>query len=381
MKLRFWSVMLAATVSFAAASTVLADIADPSQDDTPPFMYDETDPFSLDDDRNAPVRATEQQRNRTFDAPSDPAEYPEFAKKIYLRAVDLHLAGNIHESIEYYKRAIMLDPDSAAYHADLGEAYREMGMTREAIIEFETAVQLNPKLANALTTLGVIYDRENLPHKAIEYHRQALRLEPDNYVALNNIGHAYDSLGLVRAAIINYRKAIEINADFTAAYVNLADTYLRVGQVADSIEILKKAISIAGAENITTGMYHNLLAEAYALQARYAESFETLKIAISIEPSNQDAQRNFFYVFDNLAKESLQAGNAETAAAYLSQAERTVGSGNPRMALFYNSIGTAYMQNKMCKEASEAFENAAALIPTEQEFIKNLEDARGCSGG
>jgi len=373
--------MLAASMSLAAASAVSADIGDPLNDDAPPFMYDETDPFSLDDDSGAPQRKTEPREIQQFDAPADPAEHPGFAKDIYLRAVDLHLAGNIQESIEFYKRAIMLDPDAAAYHADLGEAYREMGMTREAIIEFETAVQLNPKLANALTTLGVIYDRENLPHKAIEYHRQALRIEPDNYVALNNIGHAYDSLGLVRAAIINYRKAIDINTEFTAAHVNLADTYLRVGQVADSIEILKKAISIAGAENIKTGMYHNLLAEAYALQARYAESFEALKIAISIEPSNQDAQRNFFYVFDNLAKEALQAGKAESAVAYLSQAERIVGTGNPRMALFYNSIGTAYMQNKMCKEALKAFENAAALIPTEQEFIKNLEDARGCSGG
>jgi superkiller protein 3 len=381
MKSRFWSVILAASVSLAAASTALADINDPSQDDAPPFMFDETDPFSLDDDRGAPERKLETRTRQLFDTPDNPAEYPEFARKIYLRAVDLHLAGNIHESIEYYKRAIMLDPDSAAYHADLGEAYRGIGLTREAIIEFETAVTLNPNLANALTTLGVIYDRENLPHKAIEYHRQALRLEPDNYVALNNIGHAYDSLGLVRAAVINYRKAIDINPEFTAAYVNLADTYLRVGQVADAVDILKTAISIVGTENISTGMYHNLLAEAYALQARYAESFETLKVAIAIEPSNQDAQRNFFYVFDNLAKEALKTGNAESATAYLSQAERTVGSGNPRMALFYNSIGTAYMQRKMCAEAFEAFKKASALIPSEPDFIRNMEDARGCAGG
>ena len=222
------------------------------------------------------------------------------ALQYYNRAVELHLAGHFSEAIAFYKKAIVLDPEAAAYHADLGEAYRISNMFREAIIELETAIQLDPTLVNAYTTLGVIMDREDLPQRAVEYHRQALKLDPNSYVAYNNLGHAYHSLGLIRAAIANYRKSIELRPDFAPAYDNLGTDLMILNQPDEAADVLEKAIQYAGKDHPQLGLYYNDLGAAYVAQGKLQDAYDALQQAVTLMPNNSDIRLNFEFVKEKI---------------------------------------------------------------------------------
>ncbi|HOO55938.1 MAG TPA: tetratricopeptide repeat protein [bacterium] len=245
-----------------------------------------------------------------FDLSGDPYEIAgnedpiKIASQFYNRAVELHLAGNIFEAITFYKNAIVLNPEIAAYHADLGEAHRAIGQTREAIIELETAIELEPSLVNAYTTLGVILDRENLPHKAVKLHREAIKRDPTSYVAYNNLGHAYDSLGLIRAAIANYEKSIELKQDFAPAYDNLGTDLMRIGRADEAIDILKKCVNYAGEKHPQLGLYYNDLGAAYVMKNEFGSAYSAFEKATKLAPGNADIQRNFDFIHEHLYGEN-----------------------------------------------------------------------------
>lgn len=54
----------------------------------------------------------------------------------------LRFGGHYGEAIEYYRRAIDLEPDAGVWHSLLGRTYTENGMYREALAEFDTAAHL-----------------------------------------------------------------------------------------------------------------------------------------------------------------------------------------------------------------------------------------------
>ena len=218
------------------------------------------------------------------------------AKSYYDTAVDYHMKGMIENAVMEYRKAILLNPDVAAYHADLGEAYRLLNQTRLAIESMQRAIEIDPGLSNAYTTLGVIYDSEGLLVNAVEYHRKAIEIEPDHYIAHNNHGHAYDRLGLIKAAMANYEKAIEINPDFAPAYDNLGTDYLNINQVEKGIDMIHKALNLSSTADPQRPLYLNDLGAAYVMKQEFEVAYKYFEQAARLAPYNQDIQRNFDFI-------------------------------------------------------------------------------------
>lgn len=236
-------------------------------------------------------------KKEDFDINSATQEEKEvLAKDYYDKAVDLHLAGYLYQAIANYRNAVFLDPEMAAYHADLGEAYRVIGRPREAINELETAIEISPTMVNAYTTLGVIYENENLPQKAIEYHRKAIKIKPDHFVSYNNLGHSYELLGLKKAAVENYKRAIEINEKFSPAYDNLGTMMMQLGKVDDGITMIQKAIVYAEDGHPQLGLFYNDLGAAYVMKKMYNEAYDAFVRANELMPGNNDISLNLKYI-------------------------------------------------------------------------------------
>ena len=70
------------------------------------------------------------------------------------------------EAIPYLKQAIVLLPEAAKAHQQLGKAYLAMKRLPEAQSELETAVQLEPNSAAAHYVLGQLYQKEGQADKA-----------------------------------------------------------------------------------------------------------------------------------------------------------------------------------------------------------------------
>jgi tetratricopeptide (TPR) repeat protein len=72
-------------------------------------------------------------------------------------------AGNIHydaqryaEAIEYYRRALAINPDDVNVRTDLGTAYWYQGNAKQAVAEFQVALKTRPDYAQTLFNLGVV---------------------------------------------------------------------------------------------------------------------------------------------------------------------------------------------------------------------------------
>lgn len=223
-------------------------------------------------------------------------EEPPDGFKYYEEAVKQHFMGNLPLAIGLYNNAIMQDSTVAAYHADLGEAYRIMGDFRRAIEELKLAISLEPLMADAYTTLGVIYDQENLSVKAIEYHRKALKINPDHFIAMNNLGQVYDNLGLAHAAMAMFEQAVEVKPDFAPAYDNLGTGYLKFGDVNRGIELIEKAIELSDPRDTRLGLYYNDLGMAYLVKHDYESAKANIEKAVEILPDNPEFRKSLEFV-------------------------------------------------------------------------------------
>ncbi len=79
------------------------------------------------------------------------------------------------EAMEYYQKALSLDPRNTAVIVDLGVCYFNLGQFDEAEAQFKKALEIDDKQPNALYNLGVVYAQRgdmdammNVWHKLIE---------------------------------------------------------------------------------------------------------------------------------------------------------------------------------------------------------------------
>jgi len=107
---------------------------------------------------------------------------------------------HIDGSLEQYKRAIQLDPESVESYSNLAWLYVRMKKYDKAVVIFKKALDLQPDNLNSLNNLGWLHVMMEKDEEALEYFMKALKLDPDNPLIHNNIGIIYLKQGdLIKA--------------------------------------------------------------------------------------------------------------------------------------------------------------------------------------
>ncbi|HEU0179554.1 MAG TPA: tetratricopeptide repeat protein [Blastocatellia bacterium] len=233
--------------------------------------------------------------------------------------------GEKETALKEMKRAVALDPQSAAAHQLLGQAYLSQGsyaMISEARAEFVQAIALDPNLIWARFYLARIYLDLNQPRKAREQLEAASAIRPNVPHLLSLLGEAHRQLGSLDLALDFNRKALaadpsffiahyylglayldlkndgeairELEAaakpDYPAAeiYLTLGKVYIRKGQAPQAVRLLQKAVAIAPAQ--PEG--HLRLAQAYRLQQQLDLALKEISLAV---PEGQRLLSNAYY--------------------------------------------------------------------------------------
>ena len=145
-------------------------------------------------------------------------------------------ARQIHSKVRKLGSAgpVQMDPFArgkiANMHADLGQAYSEVGIVHEAIEQYLKAVQLCPTFADLRTRLGSLYrDAGDLALAREQY--EAAKLANPKYVhARVLLGVTLFSLGDTAGALNEWREALVLDPDNKSAqmYVRVAETHSSV---------------------------------------------------------------------------------------------------------------------------------------------------------
>lgn len=146
---------------------------------------------------------------------------PAHGDALHLLGTIAHRDGKSERAIELLRRAIEINPQSAALHADLGSLYRRSGRLEEAAASLEQACLLQPDSYLAHVNLGDVFNAMGKVDEAITRYQQALQLRPPDALASFHLATYCWQHKRVDAAEANYRDAIRIKPDFPEALNNL----------------------------------------------------------------------------------------------------------------------------------------------------------------
>ena len=244
--------------------------------------------------------------------------------------------GEYENAIRWYRRALDINPNYAAAHANWGTCLFYQGKLDEAKTRLERAIQLDPDLSEPHCTLGVVLWRQNKLPEAVGAFRAALRvnpnfalahlhlgsllldlgqfdqakerlaeavrLDPRDPFAHFNLGAAYGRAEQPDEAVIHFTHAVDRDPDFFPALVNLA--LIRATTKDDSLRNGEQAVEMATrACKLTQHQHPEAL---HALAAAYAEVGRFSAAVSAAEQAIQAARRGGNEGLANAIQQSLQ---------------------------------------------------------------------------
>jgi len=166
--------------------------------------------------------------------------------------------GHLDTSIEAYKKALALKPDSAVAFYNMGNVLKERGKLEEAIEAYNKALVFNPDYADAHNNIGNVLQDQSKLEEAISAFKRVLSLKPNCAETYCNMGNVFAAQGDLEEAIIAYRKSLSINPNSVVAHSHMAAVFADQGKLEEAIEAYSKALAI----NPDYGDAHNGLSFA-----------------------------------------------------------------------------------------------------------------------
>ncbi|MEE0857629.1 MAG: tetratricopeptide repeat protein [Ruminococcus sp.] len=215
------------------------------------------------------------------------------------------------KAIEYYGKAIELNPEYAEAYTNRGNAYGLLNEYDKAIDDYSKAIELNPELAEAYNNRGTVYEDLKKYDKAREDYNKAIKLNPEYAEAYYNRGNAYACLKEYDKAIEDYSKAIELNPKYAKAYYNRGHAYVDLKEYDKAIEDYSKAIEL----NPENAKAYYSRGFAYSDLEEYDKAIDDFSKAMELNP--EDAE---LYYFRAKAYEAI--GETEKAKADKEMSEK-----------------------------------------------------------
>jgi len=157
-------------------------------------------------------------------------------------ADSLHLLGclkkqqnKFNQAVPLIEKAIVLAPNIAIYHYNLGFAYFGMLKIQQAIDAWQKAIALDPKLIDAYANIGYALIQQNELQKAQEILMQGYKKAPQNQLILLNLATAYHKDEAFDKARHFYEKLLSINEKHVEALKGYGRLLYKTGHLIESI--------------------------------------------------------------------------------------------------------------------------------------------------
>jgi serine/threonine protein kinase len=170
------------------------------------------------------------------------------AEEYYNKGREASKDGLRELAIEYYEKAISIDPNHANAYNNMGVAYGEQQNYTQAINCYQKAISIDPNHANAYNNMGVAYGEQQNYSQAISWYRKAISIDPNHAKAYYNMGRAYSDQQNHSQAISWYQKAISIDPNHANAYYNMGNAYYNQQNYSQAISWYRKAADLGSLE-------------------------------------------------------------------------------------------------------------------------------------
>ena len=215
------------------------------------------------------------------------------------------------------ERAIVLEPQLADAHYNLGTVLEAVGDAEEATAAYQRAIACDARFAKALVRLARTSQRQGQVTEAVQYAERAVTIDPMLPVAQLAWADICEQSGRHAEAVAGYQRAIQLKPDFSEAYNNLAMIYADRGQPDEAERLCRQGLAQRAAApallaNLATALTH---------QGRQEEAIATARQAVEREPGSSDAYSNLLYALHYLPEQDSQAIYSEHLEWALRHAE------------------------------------------------------------
>jgi len=133
---------------------------------------------------------------------------------------DLWKKETASDPIKAYSVRIASDPDNAALHNNLGNAYVHKNLMKQALKEFREAARLDEDSPVPWNNMGTTYRKMGNRSSAEQAFRKALKIDERYALGWYNLGALYDEAGSYEQAIEYYLKAIALKPELAEVKFN-----------------------------------------------------------------------------------------------------------------------------------------------------------------
>jgi serine/threonine protein kinase/Tfp pilus assembly protein PilF len=235
----------------------------------------------------------------------------------YLKGLEAKDKFYYNDALEFFKKAVELDPEFAIAYFYLAEmnswlrnfelyndnlkkakAFSDKATEKERLyIEARYSASVDEDRESYLNSLNAIinkYPQEKRiyhelaqvhknydPAKAIELFKKALELDPNYGVVLNELAYTYVSLGKFDNAIDYFKQYAVVSPGDANPLDSLAELYFKIGRFEESVAKFKEAVEIK------PDFYNSLRSGAYVYTVLedYPRALDFIQQYITIAPS------------------------------------------------------------------------------------------------
>lgn len=269
------------------------------------------------------------------------------AGEYFGRGYNEYKLTNYDAAIEYYKKAISINPNYFETYHNLGLIYRIKGQSQIAINYYKKAISIQPEDGETYNNLGIAYKEIGDLNNAISYYKKAIVINPNLSFAYFNLGLIYSSKGEFETAIPYYKRAVEVDPEYTKAYYQLGFAYSQKGKVEPAIMYHKKALTTDPKFKTS----YNDLGYLYFNKQEYDSAINYFKTAVIIDPEYANSLFGLGITYNVMKQFDSAIINFKKVITLRNDADALYELGNA-----YDKIGDS-------EKAIEYYKKALALNP------------------
>lgn len=287
-----------------------------------------------------------------------------FWSQYFNRGVSYYAKGQdsakyFDHSIDAFRTAIVINPDSAATYKNLGFSYLAKGDAEGAIKPLQEVLKREND-AQAAKLLGEIYYDMGVRHRNAFEAQEAGKVDSSEYRS---------AMANFNESIMYLEKARSVDPQDEVVMTVLMNAYIAVNRIDEAREQFRQ-----GAELHPENQYYQYNYGVLLLKENnYAEAIRRFQMAITVDPKYENALYNLGVAYVNWGVEMREAAEAEVQkkgrGAKINEAYKEKFKGalphfqevlklRPDDAELLEQLGRVYANLNMQSEARDAFDKA-----------------------
>jgi tetratricopeptide (TPR) repeat protein len=162
-------------------------------------------------------------------------------KNLVTQGVISFFSGNPYGAMQFFDRAIAINPNFELAWYDKGNVYAYTGNIQQALFCFDRAIAINPNFDVAWNDKGIILTSMGMVNDANRCFDRAIEINPYFHYPWYNKGILFANLGNLQASLQCYDNAIRIAPNYAPAYYNKSIVLQTLGRYPEANDCLMRA--------------------------------------------------------------------------------------------------------------------------------------------